>query len=124
MARQTLTSPALIATINVQAFLRKSEIIDSCSYSVVLEPFTGLCPINSVLLKNLWLTGFSLILFLLFSFFPTSPRSSQRFLLDSNKQICILKDPGSISYQISAPVFFNRTRTSLINTQLFDFRVL
>lgn len=100
-----LTSLALITTINVQAFLRKSEIIDSWSYSVVLKPLTGLCPINSVLLKNLWLVVFSLILFRLFSFFPTSPGDSQHFLLDSNKQIFILKDPGSISYQISAPVF-------------------
>lgn len=64
-----LTSLALITTINVQAFLRKSEIIDSWSYSVVLKPLTGLCPINSVLLKNLWLVVFSLILFRLFSFF-------------------------------------------------------
>lgn len=59
-----LSSLALITTINVQAFPRKSEIIDSWSYLVVLKSFTGLCPINSVLLKNLWLIGFGLIIFL------------------------------------------------------------
>lgn len=72
-----LTSLALITTINVQAFPRKSEIIDSWSYSVVLKSFTGLCPINSVLLKNLWLVGVGLIIFLFVFFFPNQ---SWRFL--------------------------------------------